>query len=93
MLWLHPYFFLLRCECLRSPLFKHTVTVHAVIPVCEASARYVVICAAREQQRNRYCSRYAQTVTDFADASHAESAKSRNHYVILRNFQFRKFLP
>ena len=40
-----------------------------------------------------YCSRYAQTVTDFADASHAESAKSRNHYVILRNFQFRKFLP
>ena len=42
---------------------------------------------------NCYCSRYAQTVTDFADASHAESAKSHSHYVILRNFQFRKFLP
>ncbi len=34
----------------------------------------------------RYCSRCAQTVTDFVDASQAESAKSRNHYVILRNF-------
>ena len=26
--------------------------------------------------RNRYCSRVAQTVTDFADASHSKSAKS-----------------
>ena len=46
-----------------------------------------------QTRKIRYCSRYAQTVTDFADASHAESAKSRSHYVILRNFQFRKFLP
>ncbi len=35
-----------------------------------------------------YCSRCARTVTDFADASHAESAKSHYRYVILRNFQF-----
>ena len=46
-----------------------------------------------DNRYNRYCSRCAQTVMDFADASHAESAKSHNRYVILRNFQFRKFLP
>ena len=35
----------------------------------------------------------AQTVTDFADASHSESAKSITITVLYRNFQFRKFLP
>ena len=33
------------------------------------------------------------TVTDFTDASHSESAKSTTAHWIVRNFQFRKFLP
>lgn len=40
----------------------------------------------------RYCSFLAQTVTDFAEASHSKSAKC-THHSIVRNFQFRKFLP
>ena len=41
----------------------------------------------------RYCLRVAQTVTDFADASHSKSAKSTSHHDIIRHFQFRKCLP
>ena len=35
---------------------------------------------------------HSQAVTDFADASHSKSVKC-THHSIVRNFQFRKFLP
>ena len=47
------------------------------LPLCYRTARSIPKVPACEQQQNkRYCSRVAQTATDFADASHSKSAKS-----------------
>ena len=42
---------------------------------------------------NRYCSRLAQTVTDFADASHSESAKSTTTTVLYGIFSSENSYP
>ena len=41
----------------------------------------------------RYCSRFAQTVTDFADASHSESAKSTTTTVLYGIFSSENSYP
>jgi len=41
----------------------------------------------------RYCSRLAQTVTDFADASHSESAKSTTTTVLYGIFSSENSYP
>ena len=42
---------------------------------------------------NSYCSRLAQTVTDFADASHSESAKSTTTTVLYGIFSSENSYP
>ena len=43
--------------------------------------------------RTRYCSCVAWPATEFAVASHLNTANSRYHYVIVRHFRFQKCLP
>jgi len=46
-----------------------------------------------EDEKSRYCSRLAQTVTDFADAPHSESAKSTTTTVLYGIFSSENSYP